>query len=209
MSGLDFQDIRDRLVQAALLHVVFDGWSDAVLTRAAQDAGLDPTMGERAFLGGPAEAAEHFSGMADRLMLADLEGVDLSAQRVPDRVHGAVMTRLRRWTPQREAVRRTVALLALHPGRAARATARTVDALWLAAGDNSNDFSWYTRRATLAAVYSATVLCWLDDDSEDLAVTAAFLRRRLGDVGRVTGLRRKAEQWLSGLRRPGAFRPGT
>ena len=39
-------------------------------------------------------------------------------------------------------------------------TARTVDAIWHAAGDRSADFSWYTKRAILAAVYTATVLYW-------------------------------------------------
>ncbi len=44
--------------------------------------------------------------------------------------------------------------------------ARTVDAIWHAAGDRSADWSWYSKRAILAGVYGATLLFWLRDDSD-------------------------------------------
>ncbi|KAF0220146.1 MAG: hypothetical protein FD176_3397, partial [Rhodospirillaceae bacterium] len=66
----------------------------------------------------------------------------------------------------------------------------------------SSDFSWYTRRATLTAVYAATLLYWLDDASEDCADTWAFLDRRLADVGRVTKARQNLTKWLTSLPKP-------
>lgn len=204
MTTMDFEDIRDRLVLTALPHAVFDGWSMRVLARAAGECGLEASMAERAFLGGGVAAVEHFADLGDRLMAADVAGVEMTALRVPDRVELAIMARLRRWTQHREAVRRALAVLALNPGVAARATFRTTGAIWRVVGDSSHDFSWYTRRATLAAVYSATMLYWLDDESEGAVDTAAFLRRRLADVGRVTGTRKRLEGWLHGL--PGAGR---
>lgn len=203
---MDFQQIRDRLALAALPHAVFDGWSAKALMAAASDEGVETSLAERAFLGGPAAAVEHFVDLADRLMADDVAHVDLSSLRVPDRVFLILENRFKRWAPHREAVRRALAVLALNPGVAARATARTVDAVWRLAGDSSHDFSWYTRRATLGAVYSATLLFWLDDESEDCSATHAFLRRRLGDVGRVTGLRKQAQGWLGNLSR-GMGRP--
>ncbi len=73
---------------------------------------------------------------------------------------------------------------------AAACTARTVDAIWHTAGDRSADFSWYTKRAILAGVYTATLLFWLRDDSADDAASLEFLDRRLADVNRIGGLRR-------------------
>ena len=98
--------------------------------------------------------------------------------------------------PERSlAVRRAAAVLALprHAGLAARCTARTVDAIWHAVGDRAADFSWYTKRATLAAIYTATTLYWLRDTSEDDAATLAFLDRRLAGLGRITALRRRLQ----------------
>ena len=91
------------------------------------------------------------------------------------------------------AVRRAVAVLALprHALLAGRCTARTVDAIWHAAGDRAADFSWYTKRAILAGVYGATLLFWLRDASEDDAATLAFLDRRLQGVARAGQVRRQ------------------
>lgn len=193
---MDFHDIRDRLVLAALPHAVFEGWTAKTLETAAVELGLDRTLAERAFMAGPSAAVEHFVDLSDRLMEQDVAGLDLAALRLPDRVFTLLDTRFRRWAPHREAIRRALAVLALNPLTAARATARTVDAVWRLAGDSSADFSWYTRRATLGAVYSASMLFWLDDESEDCAETQAFLRRRLADVGRVTSMRKRAQAWL-------------
>lgn len=203
--SMDFRHVRDRLVLAALPHVAFDGWSPRSLGEAARDEGMHPTMPERAFPGGAIEAVEHFVELADRLMVADLERLDLQSMRVPERIKAAIRIRLERWADQREAVRRALALLALptNAAIAARATARTVDCIWVAAGDHAHDFSWYTKRATLAAVYSATVLYWLDDPSEDQVETWGFLDRRLADVGRITKARRRIEDWMDRLPRPG------
>lgn len=201
---MDFQDIRDRLIVAALPHAVFDGWTAKALTQAAFDLGLDLSLAERAFMGGPAEAAGHFADLGDRLMVADCAETDFAALGTAARVRALIKARLTRWAPHREALRRALSVLAL-PGNAAiaaKATARTVECIWRAAGDQSSDFSWYTKRATLGAVYVATLMYWLDDESDDCADTWAFLDRRLADVGRVTKARKALTGWLSGLSLP-------
>jgi ubiquinone biosynthesis protein COQ9 len=92
-----------------------------------------------------------------------------------------VMCRLAMVRGHKEAVGRAIALLSLPQNApvAARTAFRTVDTIWRAIGDRSSDFSWYTKRASLGAIYAATLLYWLNDDSEDDARTAAFLDRRI------------------------------
>ena len=51
----------------------------------------------------------------------------------------------------------------------------TVDSMWRAAGQRDTNFSFYTKRGTLAAVYSATMLAWLADNSINLDKTVGFL----------------------------------
>ena len=59
---------------------------------------------------------------------------------------------------------------------------RTVDTIWRAIGDTSTDFNFYTKRAILAAVYSATLMRWFTDDSEGEAATQEFLAHRIDNV---------------------------
>lgn len=193
MTETTLDDVRDRLVLAALSHIPFDGWSMKALRHAAEDAGLDLNAPDRAFPNGVTDAVEHFTDLGDRLMLADLAERGLDGLSVQARVEEAVRVRLQRWAPHQEAVRRALTVYSLpqNLGLAARATWRTVDLIWKATGDRSADFNWYTKRASLAAVYSATVLYWLDDQTEDSEATWDFLHRRMTDV--VNGIKMRRE----------------
>jgi ubiquinone biosynthesis protein COQ9 len=207
---MDIASARDGILIAALPHVAFDGWSRRTLRAAAVDAGYDPTMGQRLFPSGAVEMVEHFNDLADRRMAEALADMGLPALKLRQRVSLAVRMRLEPWSDEREAVRRAVALLALPQNAAtgARITYRTVDAIWHAVGDTSTDFSFYTKRASLGAIYTATVLYWLDDPSEGARESWGFLERGLDQLMRlpkVTGaLKRPFELAASPFR---LFRP--
>ena len=135
------------------------------------------------------------SPFSEKDTLDRLEAEPLADARISDRIAQAIAMRLETVEPWREAVRRSLVVLAL-PHRAAlgaRLVYDTVDAIWYAAGDAATDFSFYTKRASLAAIYGATVLYWLDDRSEGFAETRAFVDRRLAAMARFGRLRRDLE----------------
>jgi ubiquinone biosynthesis protein COQ9 len=183
----DRDAVRAAIIDAALPHVPFDGWTQGVLQLGAAEAGHDKVMALRVFPGGAVEAIEFWSQLADRRMLAALEALDLPAMKVRERIAAAVRVRLEQTAAHREAVRRALALLALplNAGKAPALLWRTVDAIWYAAGDTATDFNYYSKRGLLAGVYSATVVYWLEDRSEGFADTWTFLDRRIADVMRV------------------------
>ena len=210
---MGLEETRQKLLEATLAHVPFDGWSLTALKAGAADAGVEDVLARNAFPGGPAELIEAFSAEMDRRMLVQLESRDLAAMRVRDRIHAAVRTRLELLAPHKEAVRRGLSCLALpiHAPLASRCLYRTVDAMWHAAGDTSTDYNFYTKRLLLSGVYSSTLLFWLNDRSEDQAETWAFLERRIGDALRLGGTLGKSVASLLDLpdrmmaRRPGAW----
>lgn len=177
-------DTADRLLDAALPHVPFDGWSPAALTAAARDAGVDPALARALFPRGGLDMALAWHRRGDAAMIAALAARDLSALRFREKV--ALAVRLRLEGADRDGVRRGAALLALpqNTPEAARAMWNTADAIWNALGDTSTDGNWYSKRAILSGVYSSTVLYWLGDTSEGAAETWAFLDRRIEDVMR-------------------------
>ncbi|MCC7048606.1 MAG: COQ9 family protein [Alphaproteobacteria bacterium] len=183
-------DIRDTIIDKALPHVAFDGWTVTALAAGARDAGLDAARAELAFPNGTIEAIRHFSQRLDQRMLDALAQRDLKGMKIRQRIAAAVMTRLELAQPHREAVRRSLAVLAL-PHNAPVALGllyRTVDAMWHAAGDTATDFNFYTKRGLLAGVVSATTLYWLNDDSAGQADTRQFLDRRIAEVMEVPKL---------------------
>lgn len=173
---------KDRVLAAALAHVPFDGWSETTLTAAIADSGVAPGLARALFPRGGVDLAAAWHRLGDRAMVEALAGRDLTALRFRDRVALAVMLRLQ--AADRECVRRGSALFALpqHAAEGAGLIWGTADAIWTALGDSSRDLNWYTKRATLSAVFGSTVLYWLGDTSEGDADTRAFLDRRIETV---------------------------
>lgn len=172
------------VLNAALPHVPFDGFGEKLLNRAAEEAGVDKQTTARLFPGGPPDLVEEFSVFTDREMEARIAKCDLKQMRVRDRIRMAVQIRLDILRPNKEAARRAAAFLTLPPNAAlgAKLLWRTVDVMWRATGDTATDFNFYTKRAILAGVYSATLMRWFNDETADEAPTRDFLDRRIEDV---------------------------
>jgi len=191
---------RDAALEAMLPNVPFDGWTYRSLRAGLRSIDAAEEDAELLFPGGAPDMIEAFCDWADRRMVQAAES--MAGLKLPQRVRALIVQRLEQNRGYKEAVRRAIAVLALprHVGLAAKCTARTVDAIWHAAGDRSTDFSWYTKRAILTAAYGTTLLFWLRDTSEDDAATLAFLDRRLAGIAWTHDLRRRVEQRLRGWR---------
>ncbi len=173
----------DAIIDRLLPLVPRHGWTAAALAQAAGD----PALAESAFPRGARDAIAAWSALADRRMGEAGEVEGLATMKVPARIRRVIAIRLEQAQPHKAALRDALGILAMpwNAPLAARLTAATVSAMWYAAGDKSADFSWYTRRATLAAIYGATLAFWLRDPSPDLSKTLEFLDRRLADHGRL------------------------
>lgn len=177
-------ETKEKVILAALDHVMFDGWSDATLAAAITDSGVDAGLAKLAFPRGAMDLALAFHYRGDAAMERAMAALDLENMRYSDRVSKAVSLRLELAAPDKEAVRRGVTFFALpiHAADAARAVWHTSDAIWNSLGDTSRDVNWYTKRMTLSAVYSSCVLFWLGDESAGHDDTEAFINRRIGNV---------------------------
>jgi ubiquinone biosynthesis protein COQ9 len=186
-------DIRDAAVRAMLPVAGDEGWNWGTLRAGLAAIGEDPALAESHFSAGPVGAVAHWIDLSNREMEAAAAAEDITALRVPARIRRVVELRLRAVAPHKRALRRALSLLALpwNVPVALRTTAQTVDAMWHAAGDRSADFSWYTRRATLAGVYGAVLAYWVRDDDPEVGDALDFLDRRLADVARLGKMRRR------------------
>jgi ubiquinone biosynthesis protein COQ9 len=187
------------VVEAALVHIPFDGFTDRLMDRAAKDAGANKADMQRLFPGGALNLLEAYSDSVDTEMEKRLAKLKLAAVPMRKRIATAVKTRLAILKPHKEATRRAVAHLSLPPNVAlgAKLVYRTVDAMWRAAGDTSTDFNFYTKRGILAGVYSATLMRWLADDSASESATDAFLAARIENVMQYEKLKARAKSALA------------
>ncbi len=185
----ELEDLRRRLLEAALIHAAFDGWGPLLLRNAAAEIGVSQAEADNAFPQGARDLLEFFNSETDQAMLDALAQADLESLKVRERVSLAVCTRLDLLLPHREAVRRGLSFLALpqNAGLGTRLLWRTADAIWWAAGDSATDHNYYSKRALLVGVYSSTLLVWLNDQSEDQSDSRAFLERRIDGALKIGG----------------------
>ena len=185
-------ELAPRLVAAMLPHVPFDGWSDKALAAAAADLGIDADIAALAVPDATTMLGLWSEGV-NAAMAAALAGAH--NMKIRDRIRTALLFRLEHG--DREVTRRALSLLAQpqHAALSARLLWSAADAMWRAAGDTATDYNHYTKRAILSAIYSATLLFWTQDDSEDFAATRAFIDRRIDGVMRFE----KAKARLTGM----------
>jgi ubiquinone biosynthesis protein COQ9 len=197
IHDMTLDEIRALLAPVLARHAAFDGWRSPAVAMAAQEKGVDPDIAALAFADGPVDMIDAWFASIDAQMLAMLPAETLGALSIRKRIIALIEARLTLLAPDREALRRAIAILAL-PSNAARATKlgwRAADMIWRAAGDTATDFAHYSKRTTLTAVYASTLLAFVNDESEGQADSRAFLARRIEGVMRFE----KAKAKLKGV----------
>jgi ubiquinone biosynthesis protein COQ9 len=152
---------------------------------AAADAiGADHDVARLAVPGNAVEMIDMWFAGIDRRMAQALPPETLGAMKIRAKITALVEARLDALAPDREALRRAVAILAMpqNAARAARLGWRSADAMWRLAGDTATDYNHYTKRAMLAGIYAATIAVFLNDESEGQGETRAFLARRIENI---------------------------
>lgn len=199
-SVTPLEQLRLRLALAVGENAVFDGWSTAAVDTAADQLGIEQAQARLAMPKTQAGLIDVYIAGVDQALEAALTRERLAGLKIREKIRQLVWQRLEIMGPAREAVRRALAILAMPQNLplALRASWRTVDGMWRLAGDTSTDYNYYTKRMTLGAVYSSTLLTWLNDESDGWTETAAFLDRRIDDVMR---FEKAKAQWRGSERR--------
>ena len=206
-NTLDNNQIRINLVKAMLTHVPFDGWTWEAMEQGAIDIGYQKkkTSSERIkifkdlFKNGSIDFVDFFSEIIDQEVKENYNSIEAKPERVPEKIKKIIMIRLNLCQKYKEAVRSSISLSAIPVNTkiSLNILYRTCNSIWRIAGDKSTDFSFYTRRISLAAVYTSTLLFWLNDKSNNNIETEFFLDRRLKDISKISSLKRP----LSDLRK--------
>jgi len=179
-----------------LHHVAKNGWVESAFMAGAAELGVEKVLIQRFFPGGPRELAIHFSDWADRGMEKTLLQEDLGELKLRKRVSLAMRVRFQGLAQYRDAVRSSISF-SMMPKNAFVGIScmfATVDKIWYSVGDESTDFSYYTKRAILAGLVSAATFYWLNDRSDGSKDTWNFIDRRLEIVMQIPKIRARLKK---------------
>ena len=197
---LDNRQIKIDLIRAMLTHVPFDGWTWEAMEQGAIDISFEKkkTSSSRIeifkdlFKNGSIDFIDVFSEMIDLEVKQNYDLIDPKPERVPEKIKKMIIIRLNLCQKYKEAVRSSIALTAIptNAKTSINILYRTCNSMWRIAGDKSTDFSFYTRRISLATVYTSTLLFWLNDKSNENVETEFFLDRRLRDIRKISSFKK-------------------
>lgn len=195
-SDPTIDEIRVALAPVIGRHAGFDGWSEAAVRAAADEMGVDGDVAMLAFKGKGIDMIDAWVEGVDLELARRLPAEKLNAMKIRDRITALLATRLEIMAPDRESLRRALAIMAMpqNLARAAKMGWRSADRMWRLAGDNATDLNHYTKRMTLSAVYGSTLSVFVNDDSENFADTRAFLDRRIDNVMQIEKVKYQAKQ---------------
>lgn len=196
-ADMNLDELRAALAPLVPAHAAFDGWTEAALAMAAAELGVPADRARLAFKGGAVQMIEAWFDGVDKAMLEAFPPERIAAMKIRERIRELLLFRFEAAAPHREALRRAVAILALPQNALTGASLawRSADRIWRLAGDDATDFNHYSKRAILIGVYASTTLVFLDDGSEEMAETRAFLDRRIEGVMRFEKLKAR---WRGG-----------
>lgn len=185
-ADMTLDELRMALAPEIARAAVFDGWSETALAHAAEMIGADPKIARIAFPDGPLAMIQAWIATIDAAMSREYADGSLSSLPIRERIRRLIAFRLDALAGLEEAMSRALSVMALpqHVAHALKIGWHTADIMWRLAGDRATDYNHYTKRATLAAVYGATLAVFTQDRSADKAETHAFLARRIDGVMR-------------------------
>ncbi len=185
-AEMNLDELRAALAPLLPAHATFDGWSDEALAMAAQELGVPAGRARLAYPGGATEMVDAWFDYIDKAMLLAFPPERIAQMKIRDRIRELLMFRFENMLPHREALRRALAILTMPQNLklGAGLAWRAADRIWRLAGDTATDFNHYSKRTILVGVYGSSTLVFLDDSTDGLAETRAFLGRRINDVMR-------------------------
>ena len=179
--------VKQKVVELALQNVIFDGWTWKAIYSSGISLNIDKDSIKELFPNGPRDLVREFISNLDSQMLAAMNKLKFDGMPIRTRIYSAVKIRIELYEQYREQISGLLSYLSF-PGNisfGSGLTFKTVSRIWYGIGDESTDFSYYTKRGLLTVIYSATLLYWLSDNSKDSADTWSFLERRIEDVMKI------------------------
>ncbi|MAW14666.1 MAG: COQ9 family protein [SAR116 cluster bacterium] len=175
------EELRKKLIGPFAQAAAFDGWTKSMMLSEGQSLGVSAAAVRVAFPGGGAEAFMFWHEHDDAELLREAPNLLADEASTTKRVTLLTQRRLEMLANHGEAHRRGAALLSVptHLPNMAKLFANMSDNIWHAAGDQSTDMSYYSKRALLGYILKTTSMRIATDGSADWH---AFMQRRFGEV---------------------------
>lgn len=167
------------LMQSLLALLLFHDWNDQLLEAAEEKCGFAKGYSLILFPEGLSAIVEFFESYLDNIMVESLKTQEVPGK-IREKISLAVKTRIKVLPPIIHS--KNAAYFALNPILGTQIAFTTCDAIWSYVGDKSIDYNYYTKRGLLLTVYVASILFYIQDESENYINTDKFIEESVENI---------------------------
>ena len=177
----DIERVKARILSAAKPLARAGGWISLDSARLAADAGVEMAELRLIFPRLGVDLAALYLQTGDRELVARHEAAEPLPKSMREKIAALIWLRLSIEGEDKALARKTAALFALPPYMVEGLghIAQSADQIWRIAGDHSADFSYYTKRLSLAAIYAQALLFYLSPAGDSDGAVKAFIAKEI------------------------------
>ncbi|HCR86109.1 MAG TPA: COQ9 family protein [Alphaproteobacteria bacterium] len=195
------KDKKDKLLEKFIENCVFDGWNDECLKSSARQLGFENNYEKMLFPQGIRDLTLYFADATEKKFLADARDILSNQLKHKDKAKALMIHKLRLYRQNLKSAEgfKKFASYFFTPANALtglKGVYNFADDSWKLMNDNSQGFSFYTKRISFGAIYSKAVLHVINDESDNLVDTENFIERKIDDLMKINKIKLKFNELL-------------
>ncbi len=207
---LDSKETKEKILSEFLTICEFDGWTLNSLIRAVKNAGIDEKFLPLIFENDVLDIAKFYiQSQNEKSAKVIFEIDDFHAKKIRDKIRISLYSRFEIEKDHKIILQRLINFylnpknfLNLEIGvrplfQGMKACYEIADFIWKVINDQSTDFNFYTKRATLAKIILRSLLVFLKDESNDLQKTKMFIDSQIEAVMRFEKKKSQVKKFFS------------
>ncbi len=187
---------KDKIREQFIGLLAFEGWSQQALEKAVKNCGFEQSYADIIYPGKIAEFTNEFIEECNSQALRTALNDDFKKLRTTQKVEEIIFQRINAYHSKLvtiDNVRKFTGYCTnpAHLARSFRNIYEFSSDVWYLLGDKSTDFSYYTKRASLSAIYTKSMLYSLSDKSDNLSQTRKFIQKSIDGLMKINKLKQK------------------
>ena len=190
---MNINQIRNQILQDAKPSIAKYGWTDDLFIKISKTSKYNTEDIKALFPKGNKPLIEMYLKEINNKMNIDSKKLNLIRFRVHERIRELIILRLKIMQKEKILITKTFYYLLMPQNYklASKNLYKTLDQIWFLAGDNSTDFNFYTKRAILGSVYSATIIHFINNNN--INKTIDVLNNKLKIVSKIPILKNRSK----------------
>jgi len=183
--------IRNQILQLAKPIIVKDGWNENLFNKIIKDSDVNINDLNALFPNGYRELLQYYLNEINKTMTKESKKIDFLRFKVHERIYKLCTLRLEILSKEKKLIVKTFYHLMLPQNYkfSLKNLYKTIDQIWFLGGDISTDFNFYSKRAILASIYTATIIHFINNDNFN--ETLIFLKKQLKKVSHIPKIKNR------------------